>query len=246
LLFVGTLYLGIRVGRGFERNYLCCGIPPRRNAVLSLRQALGLVRFPSQFGQDIWVAEAVFPGRTDGFFLDVGSGDGFEGSNSWALEKRGWRGICVDPVPENMTGRTCQLVMKPVDAVGGQKVKFVHAGEIGGIADYLGRYKTIAERSGTTEMTTTTLGDILREARAPSVVDFMSLDIEGAELEALRGFPFDQHSLGALAVEHNFEEPKRTEIEQLMTSKGYVRARSWMQDDFYLPRARWESMTLGR
>ena len=58
---------------------------------------------------------------------------------------------------------------------------------------------------------------------------------EGAELEALRGFPFDTYKLGSLAIEHNYEEPKRSEIQQLLKSKGYTRARAWMQDDFYVP-----------
>jgi hypothetical protein len=63
----------------------------------------------------------------------------------------------------------------------------------------------------------------------------MSLDIEGAELEALQGFPFDEYTLGALAVEHNYEQPKRSRIEQLLRSKGYALERTWIQDDFYVP-----------
>jgi hypothetical protein len=39
----------------------------------------------------------------------------------------------------------------------------------------------------------------------------MSLDIEGVELDALRGQPFDKYAFGALDLEHNNEEPKRDE-----------------------------------
>jgi hypothetical protein len=63
----------------------------------------------------------------------------------------------------------------------------------------------------------------------------MSLDIEGAELEALKAFPFDTHRIGAIAVEHNFEEPKRTNIRALLKQHGYQRVHTWLQDDFYLP-----------
>jgi hypothetical protein len=38
-----------------------------------------------------------------------------------------------------------------------------------------------------------------------------------------------------MAVEHNDEEPKRTEIEALMRRHGYRRVHSWQQDDFYVP-----------
>ena len=87
----------------------------------------------------------------------------------------------------------------------------------------------------TVELTTVTLRDVLQRAHAPSFIHFMSLDIEGAELEALRGFPFDQYKLGSIAIEHNDEEPKRTQIEVFLKSKGYTKSHTWLQDDFYLP-----------
>jgi hypothetical protein len=229
-------YVGVRIGRHFEMNLICCGMTPRHNALISLRETLGLLRFPSQIGQDRWVAEKVFPDVKNGYFLDVGSADGFFDSNTWALERRGWTGICVDPFPTNMGGRTCQVFREPVDSVAGRKVTFRQAGEIGGITDYLGRWKADAGHAASVEMTTTTLADVLQRAHAPAFIHYMSLDIEGAELEALRGFPFDRYTLGAIDVEHNYEEPKRSEIEQLLNSKGYTRSRTWMQDDFYLPR----------
>ena len=237
LLGVATAagYFGMRVGRSFQLNQMCCEIPQRHNFVISVRERLGLLKFPSQIGQDRWVAEKVFPGVTNGYFLDVGSADGFLDSNTWALEQRGWTGICVDPFPSNMAGRTCQMFRDAVDAEGGQKVQFKAAGELGGISNYMDRWKDVVKDAKTVELTTVTLGDILRRAHAPSFIHFMSLDIEGAELEALRGFPFDAYKLGSLAIEHNYEEPKRSEIEQLLKSKGYTRARAWMQDDFYLP-----------
>jgi len=228
-------YFGFRVGRKFAVNQLCCGLHQRHNFEVSVRETLGLVKFPSQIGQDRWVAESVFPGVRDGYFLDVGSADGFVNSNTWALEQRGWKGICVDPFPSNMTGRTCQMFRDAVDALGGQKVQFAVAGELGGITNHLDRWKDQTKGSQTVELTTVALRDILQKAHAPSYIHFMSLDIEGAELEALKGFPFDAYKLGALAIEHNFEEPKRSEIEQLLKSKGYTRARTWLQDDFYVP-----------
>jgi hypothetical protein len=228
-------YFGMRVGRSFSINQLCCAIPQRHNFEVSVREALGLVKFPSQIGQDRWVAEVVFPAVRDGYFLDVGSADGFVNSNTWALEQRGWKGICVDPFPSNMTGRTCQMFRDAVDAQGGQKVQFAMAGEVGGITEHLDRWKDLTKGAKTVELTTVTLREILQRAHAPSFIHFMSLDIEGAELEALKGFPFDEYKLGSLAVEHNCEEPKRTDIEHLLNSKGYSKARTWLQDDFYLP-----------
>ncbi len=40
-----------------------------------------------------------FFGDTPGFFVEVGANHPIEGSQSWHLEQRGWRGILVEPQP---------------------------------------------------------------------------------------------------------------------------------------------------
>lgn len=234
---LGSGYFGVALGRRYQINSLCCQIPRARRIVVSLKEMLGLVTFPSQRGQDKWVSEAVFPGVTDGFFLDVGSGDGINSSNTVALERKGWTGICVDPFPTNMQGRTCQMFKEVVYSEAGKRVTFHMGGSLGGIADNLGAYKDRAEKSPAVELTTVTLGDILDRAKAPRFIHFMSLDIEGAELEALRGVPFDKYKFGAFAIEHNYEGPKRDDIQRLLEGHGYERVHTWYQDDFYVPAA---------
>jgi hypothetical protein len=83
---------------------------------------------------------------------------------------------------------------------------------------------------------TTTLDEILGKANAPRHIDFMSIDIEGAEFEALRGLSFDKYEVDAFAIEHNNEKEKREHIRQLLESKGYIRVRSWLTDDWYVRR----------
>ena len=231
----GSVSVGISVGRHYEQNRLCCETPGRRNLMLSWRETLGLATFYSQIGQDKWVLETVFPGVKDGFFLDVGSGDGTVGSNTKALEERGWRGLCIDPFPKNMAGRSCQMFKEVVFSEAGKRVTFQASGDVGGVADTLGKWKGQALGAPSVELMTVTLGDILDRTKSPAFIHFVSLDIEGAELEALKGFPFDRYKIGAMAVEHNEEEPKRTEIETLMRGHGYRRVHSWYQDDFYVP-----------
>jgi FkbM family methyltransferase len=195
---------------------------------------LGLANFSSQTGQDKWVTEVMFPGVTSGYFVDVGSGDGVIGSNTNLIEHKGWKGICIDPFPENMASRTCQLFKEVVFDRAGEKVKFKVAGGVGGIESELGRWRNEAARADTVEFTTVTLGDILERAHAPTYIQYMSLDIEGAELKALSGVPFDKYTFGALNIEHNDEEPKRSGISALLRSHGYTRVHSWLQDEFYV------------
>ncbi len=228
-------WAGLLIGRQYQLNRQCCSVRWYRNVALSARQVLHRAHSYSQIGQDIWVTETAMPGLRDGYFLDVGSGDGTIGSNTKALEERGWKGICVDPFPTHMEGRTCQMFKEVVYSEAGKRMTFHMAGGWGGLTDTLGEWKAQAEQAPTVTFTTVTLADILKRGNAPQRIDYMSLDIEGAELEALRAFPFDRYRLGALDVEHNYEEPKRSQIETLMKNHGYTRVHSWMQDDFYTP-----------
>lgn len=240
-LVTGLAYLSPR-GQTFSRhlaeNWRCCQLPLTRAVAIALDETLGNQPFPSEIGQDKWVAEAMFPGVADGFFLDVGSGHGRIGSNTKALEDRGWTGICVDPFPTGMDGRTCRMIKEVVANEAGKIVLFhTHEG-LGGIADTLGKWKDEAAKAPAVEMTTVTLAEVLDRAGAPAFIHFLSLDIEGAELDALRGIPFERFRFGAMAIEHNEEEPKRADIVRFLDERGYRRVHTYRQDDFFAPAPR--------
>jgi FkbM family methyltransferase len=237
---IGSGFVGLKLGVRYQINAECCQISLSRSLVVSAKEILGLVTFYSQMGQDKWVSEAVFPGVKNGFFLDVGSGDGTFMSNTKALEQKGWTGICVDPFPRNMQDRTCQIFKEVVSNEAGKRVKLWAAEEWSGIVDTLEPLHKETMQKDTAppivEFTTVTLADILERAKAPRFIHYVSMDIEGGEINALKGFPFDKYQIGALTVEHNYLEPKRSEIKALMESHGYKRVHTSVRDDFYVPR----------
>jgi len=128
------------------------------------------------------------------------------------------------------------MMKNVVSSVSGQAIRFHQSGLLGGIADSLGKWKDVAQQAPAVEFITVTLAEILERNHAPPFIHFMSLDIEGAELEALKGIPFDKYRFGAMAIEHNDEEPKRTEILDFLAERGYRRSHTYKQDDFYVPR----------
>lgn len=210
---------------------------PRIEKLLwSLSEAVGLEEFHSDYGQDKWIARFLFPDVEDGYFVDVGSGDGVVSSNTKALEDLGWKGICVDPFPTNMEPRNCRLFKEVVYGVAGKKVCFRDAGFLGGIDDHMGLTEEWpgVKKARIVEFTTVTLDDILVRADAPEFIHYMSIDIEGAELEALKGFPFSKYKVGAFTIEHNLEEPKRSQIRSLLENKGYRFVLSLFRDDCYV------------
>ena len=218
----------------FLENRRCCQLPLMRNIAVTYDETKGRARYTGEIGQDKWVLEKVFPGVNNGYFVDVGSGHGTIGSNSLGLELRGWSGLCIDPFPIYMEGRTCKMFKEVVFSKAGVVMAFAQAGGLGGLSETLAKWNEKAAKAPTVNLTTVTLDDLLARAGAPSFIHFISLDIEGAELEALRAFPFERYRVGAWAIEHNREEPKRTLLKELLASHGYRRVHEYHQDDFYV------------
>lgn len=182
----------------------------------------------------MWVAFAIGHGKSNGYYVDVGSADGETISNTYLLDQMGWKGICIDPYPENMQHRTCQVFRQPVSGESGKTVKFRAAGILGGIESDLGKYKDQLSKSPLVEFVTATLDEVLEKAKAPKWIDYMNIDVEGAEFDVLRGLSLDRHEVGSFTIEHNYETEKRERIRGLLEARGYVRVRSWEVDDWYV------------
>lgn len=53
-----------------------------------------------QCAQDKLLFEHYFWGKKEGVFVDIGAHNGVTYSNSYFFEKLGWKGLCVEPIPE--------------------------------------------------------------------------------------------------------------------------------------------------
>ena len=78
-------------------------------------------------------------------------------------------------------------------------------------------------------MKTRTLQSILDEVNAPRIIDYLSIDIEGAEIRVLKDFPFDKYIFLAITIER-----PTPEINQILQSNGYVFVRNAIHDSFYV------------
>jgi FkbM family methyltransferase len=228
--------LGVTFGRYYEFQRLVYELPAGANVAASFRRLLHLQKSYGQFQQDLWVALKVEGGKRNGYYVDVGSADGEEISNTYLLDQMGWKGTCIDPFPKNMKRRSCQVFTQPVFSESGKKVQFRAAGDLGGIESDLGKYKDRLSDAPLVEFVTATLDEILEKANAPKWIDYMNIDVEGAEVDVLRGLSLDRYEIGSLTIEHNYEPEKRDQIRRMLEAKGYVRVRSWEVDDWYVNR----------
>jgi predicted protein tyrosine phosphatase len=83
---------------------------------------------------------------------------------------------------------------------------------------------------------TVSLTDLLKEHSAPKVIDFLSIDTEGSELDILSAFDFSEYNFNAIAVEHNYGS-QREDIQKLLAHAGYRRVFDFVSrwDDWYIP-----------
>jgi hypothetical protein len=105
---------------------------------------------------------------------------------------------------------------------------------LGGIDSDLGKYTGTTSGAKTVELVTATLDEILAKGHSPQYIDYMSIDVEGAEYDALQGLSLDRYQVGTFTIEHNFEAKKREAIRALLEGKGYVRVRVWEVEDWYV------------
>jgi FkbM family methyltransferase len=186
-------------------------------------------RAKSQLWQDVWVLyRSGF--RRDGFFVDVGASDGIGWSNTYLLERAfAWNGILVEPnplhhttLPTNRTSRTHYGCVGPTT---GEIVDFWATAdyELSGIARYAERDSHAAARRNHSihAMTTISLNELLQECQAPNVIDYISLDTEGSELDILSTFDFDRYHVIRWTIEHNTINERN--IDDLMRARGYRR-----------------------
>jgi FkbM family methyltransferase len=159
----------------------------------------------SQAGQDE-IVMSLLRYKEGGYFIDLAANDATLLSNTYVLEtKYHWKGLCIEPNPEyweNLAFRTnCQIVGA---VVGNRRMEEVHfrfdAGDHGGIVgqgfDNGPRFKSQSE-----VRYTVTLEEVLRKFEAPSHIDYLSLDVEGAEEFILQNFPFDKYHISIMTTE---------------------------------------------
>lgn len=167
-----------------------------------------------------------------GFFIEVGAFDPILYSQSQHLEIKGWRGICVEPVPAYADEIRKIRKAKVVQAAcvsrnyNSPTVELIVDGPFTSSAD-TGRgakERTLAKA--------TTLDAIISENDVKHI-DFLSVDVEGLEVEVLKGLSFERYRPSLILLEDHCLDNSR---HRFMREVGYKRVRrtglnSWYVDE---------------
>jgi FkbM family methyltransferase len=178
-----------------------------------------------------------FGGARSGFFVEVGANDPHALSQTWHLETLGWTGVLIEPQPD----MAAKLVSARAAAVfaaactspenAGRTMPLYVAGPLSSLSRDRMAYG--AQPELVIEVPTRTLDSILEEAGAPAPIDFLSVDVEGHELEVLRGFSFTRWRPRLIVVEDHVEGLAK---HWFMQSNGYRLIRRVGHNGWYVPR----------
>jgi FkbM family methyltransferase len=171
-------------------------------------------------GQDLTVLE-IFRNKTNGFYVDLAANMYMEGSNTYLLDDfKKWKGICIEPNPKYLEGivsnRSCALFNCAASKSSGEVMTFRFGGGKWGGFVGKGFDNTGEEKTEDRTVVTTTLTDILNYMKAPKVMDYLSLDVEGAEHYALAGLDHSEYHFIVVTI----ERPK-PHSHHLLAKAGY-------------------------
>ena len=190
----------------------------------------------SQVGQDATVMK-IFANKRSGFFVDLAANDASALSNTVQLENRlGWNGLCVEANPRYLPGlmkRRCQLAVAAAGRTTGKKISFSDRDAFSGIVGAEFDNKKAGSSKQVTEMTTVKVADIFRQFSVPAVIDYMSLDIEGAEVYCFKDFPWHQYRFQVLTVE------RPGNLTKILEQNGYVyvKTHGLFGDDLFMQKS---------
>jgi FkbM family methyltransferase len=196
----------------------------------------------SEEGNDRWVAE-IFKFKRNGYFVEGGATAG-RNNSAIVLEKQfGWNGIAVNANRHHArviktkqrrknveraalwssTG-IVEFYETPIGVVADTKLTFLGVPQDLSYSSFVVGSNTtnkevadIIEKGKKVKIPSITLERLLKKYKAPPVIDYIGLDIEGSEYEVLRVFPFNKYKILAMSIE--MSEP----CLQLLTDNGFTR-----------------------
>ena len=190
--------------------------------------------FESQFGLE-YEALKVLGSPMNGFFVEVGAGHPTRLSNTFKLERDFcWNGICIEPSDEFFPLFSQWRDCIAVQAVVLDTEKDVRYNQISFGSWVTDHHKAPGKVGPKPELTrivrSRTLTSILDEHNAPGVIDFMSVDVEGAEYWVFKGLDFSKYSFRTMLVEKS-----QGRTHKLLKDNGYRIRQSYKIDTLYVP-----------
>lgn len=171
-----------------------------------------------------------FFGPSPGVFVDVGAHDPVVNSQSYHLERLGWTGVLVEPIPEFASRLRAQRSAAVVEVACGATEGAARFNVAGVYSSVLPVKEGVVTR--VIEVRVRQLDSVVHEAGL-SHVDFLSLDVEGLELQVLAGFSLEIWRPRLVLIEDHVDDLSR---HRHLRARGYKLMRRTGVNAWYVPR----------
>ncbi|GFH48961.1 hypothetical protein CTEN210_05437 [Chaetoceros tenuissimus] len=164
--------------------------------------------------------------KNDFVFVDLAANHAWKLSNTLYLEQNGWDGLCIEGSSEYWydlaRSRNCTVFGAFVggnEGEDGNRIEIALGSAFGGIIgenmdNKPGKINKKTSAQVTREIVS--FSTILQISNSPKMIDYLSLDVEGAETLILQDFPFDEYTFRFITI----ERPK-PHLEKLLNKHGY-------------------------
>ena len=195
-------------------------------------------KYNSQERQDEYLETKIFKNFKHGIFVDVGAHDGITINNTLYFEKyNNWTGINIEPISEiyeklKINRPNCINLNCAVSNTNGIQEFIENKGYtemISGLKEYYDpRHKNrldnennfFKSKSFVVNVNCKRLEDIFEENNVKKV-NYLSIDVEGAEFEVIKSINFDKVFIDVIAFENNYMD-KSIPIINYLFKKNFI------------------------
>lgn len=196
-----------------------------------------ILNFKNSGENELAMVRAFFDNKKTGFYIDVGANDPVIGSQTYHLEQLGWQGLLIEPLPylanalrEIRNAAVAQFACSAPENYN-KKMQFL----IAGVYSTLNKAPIAigANSKVYLEVTCKTLDSILEENNIEPKFDFISIDIEGHEMEMFKGFTLEKWQPKLVLLEDHVTNHKK---HQHMKKNGYRLLMRTAMNSWYVPK----------
>ena len=201
----------------------------------------------AQEGEDI-ILNKLLKYKKDGFYIDIGAHHPFRFSNTYIFYKKGWRGINIDAYPGSMIEfkkhRDKDINLELGISSSNQNLKFYCFNEPAYNTFNEFEAKSKNEKDGISLVNeivikTSPLSDVLDKylPNSKTQIDFISIDVEGFELEILNSNNWEKYQPKFLLIEELKKDLTQiineSEVYKFLLGKNYKLVAKTYNTSFY-------------
>jgi FkbM family methyltransferase len=181
----------------------------------------------SQSGEDM-ILDTIFYNTQKGVYVDIGANNPYIQSNTHYFYKKGWRGFNIDALPGSMN-KFKKVRGKDIN------IEAAISNESSDLTYYtfsssfyntfegkdIARLKTFSKLTGQIKIRTIKLSELFDSLKIKNI-DFMSLDVEGLDLEVLKSNDWQKYRPKVLVVESVAYSYSPRELDHITNIKTFL------------------------